>query len=91
MSESSGYQVLHGKLLLFVERLRKLDHESAAKIIEDAAEYYGGGMPSEFLGESRIALEKVLSTSVDLPNELRESMKGVVAKITRGFHDVGGS
>jgi hypothetical protein len=58
--------------------------------LRQASLFYGGGSPSEFLGESRLALTAVLDSAGGLPGELVPRMGAMVDEIDQGFRAVGG-
>jgi hypothetical protein len=60
-------------------------------LVHRASGFYGGGSPSEFLGESRLALAATLDSVRDLPVELVSRIRAIIAEIDEGFQAVGGA
>ncbi len=85
-----GYERLRDALLSFATELTTTGHNTESEIVDRGVAFYGGGSPSEFLGESRAALRSALGSAHDLPTELRQRMMAVVAEIDEGFRAVGG-
>ena len=85
-----GYMRLKRAMLGFAAELSGAGHVTESEQVEHAAAFYGGS-PSEFLGESRAAMDAVLGSGLDLPAGLVQRMKSLVAEIDEGFRAIGGS
>lgn len=57
--------------------------------IQLARRFYGGS-PTEFLGESLIALEQLLAEGDDLPPSVQAFASSMAGEIRHGFEQVGG-
>jgi len=88
--DPQGYARLNETLVRFGHRLQLLGDTASAHKIREAAQLYGGGSPTEFLGESRLALQSVLASAQGLPTDLISAMRAVVDEIDDGFQRVGG-
>jgi len=88
--DPQGYERVRDSLLGFATEPTTTGHDSESEIVRSAVGFYGGGSPSEFLGESRAALRTVLGSAPDLPPRLREQLTAVIAEIDEGFRAVGG-
>ena len=89
MSDPYGYARL-------LEMLKSIEADLRAEGREDdAAEIYrasrfASGSPSEFLGESRLALERLLQVGAPLAPATEALAREAVEGITTGFRSVGG-
>ena len=88
--DPQGYARLSEALVRFGQRLQLLGDTASAHKIREAARLYGGGSPTEFLGESRLALQSVLASAHGLPTDLISAMSAIVDDINDGFKRVGG-
>lgn len=85
-----GYERLRDALLSFATELTTTGHDAESEIVDRAVAFYGGGSPSEFLGESRAALRTALASAHELPTGLQQRMTAVIADIDEGFRAIGG-
>lgn len=88
--DQHGYGRLRDALLGFEADLASTGHHAESRIVERAVHFYVGS-PSEFLGESRIALLTTLDSAHNLPPDIAQRMRTVVAEIDEGFRTVGGA
>jgi hypothetical protein len=86
-----GYRRLHDDLRAIEARLDQLGRSELAGHIRDALRFYGTGSPSEYLGESRLALQRVLAAGPDLPHELRAAVADQMSLIEQGQQRIGGA
>jgi hypothetical protein len=84
-----GYRELASILRRVEEELRRTSEEALADAVAEAAKFENGS-PSEFLGEARIALKKVLSVSGKVGAETRALAESTIERIDEGFRRVGG-
>ena len=86
MDDAFGY----GRLLADLEAIRTMLASAglarASEEVSRAIAFSGGGSPTEFMGESRIALLRVLDES-NLPRAAREETERVVKQIDLGFEN----
>jgi hypothetical protein len=87
MGEPDGYDRLARALdFLAVEvRAAGLDPSN----IEAASRFYGGS-PTEFLGESLIALEALMLDGAELPSSVRAFVRALISELRRAFDRIGG-
>jgi hypothetical protein len=85
-----GYVRLRDALLGFEVDLASTGHHAESKIVERAVHFYVGS-PSEFLGESRIALLTTLDSAHNLPLDLAQRIRTIIAEIDEGFRAVRGA
>jgi hypothetical protein len=85
-----GYVRLRDALLGFEADLVSTGHHPESRIVERAVHFYIGS-PSEFLSESRTALLTTLDSAHNLPPDLAQRMRTIIAKIDEGFRAVGGA
>jgi hypothetical protein len=85
-----GYTRLHQFLLEAERALSAAGKRREASRLHQASLFYGGGSPTEFLGESRRALIAVLEGDRDLPPGLPSRMRAILAEIDEGFRAIGG-
>jgi len=89
MSDSQGFGTL-------LEMLKRIEadliaggrNDEAAEI--HRATRFASGSPSEFLGESRLTLERLLQVDPPLPPATEALVRAAVDGITVGFRSVGG-
>ena len=86
-----GYTRLQGAMLGFAADLSAAGYLTESERVQHAAAFYGGGSPTEFLGESRSAMLAVLASGPDLRVGLVERMRSMIAEIDEGFRVIGGS
>jgi hypothetical protein len=89
-NDPHGYGRLHRFLLDVEKQLAADGYDAESMRVHQASRFYGGGSPSEFLGESRLALLATLNAAPSLPNEFAQRIENVVAEIDEGFQAVGG-
>jgi hypothetical protein len=89
-TDPHGYGRLRDLLADVEEALAATHNNREASLVHRAVLFYGGGSPSEFLGESRVALEATLASARDLPVELVSRIRAIIAEIDEGFRAVGG-
>jgi hypothetical protein len=82
--DSFGYSRLLNDLEAVRDALASLGLMAASEQVSRAIAFYGGGSPTEFIGESRIALATVLR-EVDLPATVRATVDGVLSQINLAF------
>jgi hypothetical protein len=85
-----GYQNLYESLVELEAEMRSLGHQTSADRIRHAEKFYKTSSASEFLGESRLALQAALNVSNSLPEHIRTKMESVINDITTGFRNAGG-
>ncbi len=85
-----GYRRLHDELRAIEAGLEQLGRSELADYIRNALRFYGTGSPSEYLGESRLALQRVLAADPDLPEEFRAALADQLSLIEQGQQRVGG-
>ena len=89
-ADPHGYRELAIILRRVEERLRQASEEALADAVAEAVKFEHGS-PSEFLGEARIALKKVLSASGGTVGaNTRALAETTVEEINEGFRRVGG-
>ncbi|TLS75749.1 hypothetical protein FE236_08350 [Mariprofundus erugo] len=59
--------------------------EECMSLLDDAMSYYGVGSPTEFLGESRIALSGLLKHQHKIDGSYCSRIENVIRNINRGF------
>ena len=84
-----GDRLLYESLQDIEVRLLSVGRPDAARRVHEASEFYGGGSPSEFLGESRLVLTDVVAESEGMPVDLLAAIMDVIAKINIAFRAVG--
>lgn len=82
--DPSGYLRLHRSLRFLSEELAHVGQLDAQASI-DRADAFFGGSPTEFLGESLLALQALLNGSLELPPAMRAFVAGLAAEINEGF------
>lgn len=85
-----GYGHLHAELTRIAQELDRLGQPELGDQVRYALRFFGTGSPSEYVGESRLALEGVLADSTALPDELRARIAEQVMSIRQGQDAVGG-
>jgi len=88
-NDPHGYRQLHEALRSLQQRLEQLGSCRSAERIGKAADFYGVASPSEYLGESRIALEEVLKAEQGLPEYVQCEIRGIRDDIDIGFRNAG--
>ena len=89
-NDPHGYGRLHSFLLETEQALSACGNDREAGLVRQASFFYGGGSPSEFLGESRRALTAVLDSASGLPADVVIRIRAMIEEIDRGFRAVGG-
>lgn len=89
-TDPGGYRRLYDKLTEIQAELLAVGFDAAAKQVRLARGYYGG-MPTEFLGETRIILRALLADELAIPQPVRSRIVWIVDQITEGFGRVGGN
>ena len=89
MDDPHGYHELSRILNTVEAELRSEGRDIEADEIYRASRF-AVGSPSEFLGESRIALQRLLDSGVALRNGTEEVARATIDEITAGFRRVGG-
>jgi hypothetical protein len=89
-TDPHGWGRLHDFLAEVEEALAATDNDREASLVHRAWRFFGGGSPTEFLGESRLALAATLDSARDLPVELVSRIRAMIADIDEGFRSVGG-
>ncbi len=83
----------YGELLSVLKRIQaellETSDKETAEIVARAAKFVVGS-PSEFLGESRLALEAVLGRPTKISEMTKALAKRTIEKIDEGFRSVGG-
>jgi hypothetical protein len=80
-----GYDQLFASLIHMGEQLTASGKSKAAERINFATKFYGTGSPTEFLGESRLALEAILNEEVNLSGSIVTEIRETLEKINEGF------
>jgi hypothetical protein len=88
MTENHGYQQLHDVLVVMASRLAEAGLNQAAERIGGAAAHYPLSPPSEYLGESGLALRRVLDER-DVPPQVGADALRWLTTIEQGFRAVG--
>lgn len=88
MEDIYGYQKVKLTLEHIADLLVKENKEGLAKLLLRAAAFYGG-MPSEFLGESWLALKAVLEEKTSLSEEVVLEAKTLFDLIEDAFKKIG--
>jgi hypothetical protein len=88
MSDPHGYDRLARALDFVAIEVRSAGLDPSN--IETARRFYGSGSPSEFLGESLVALETLVLDGAELPSSVLAFVQAVIAEIRQGFDRVGG-
>jgi hypothetical protein len=88
-SDPQGYRRLNQTLMEIEQRLLAAGDSSAAAAVHGATLFYGGGSPTEFLGEARLAL-RALADLQALPDDLQRRVRETILAIDEGFRRVGG-
>lgn len=88
--DPGGYLRLRRALTFIGQELRETDETESAEHIERAIAFFGGS-PTEFLGESLIALERVLGGPVALAPPTRTLAEALASEIREGFDRIGGA
>jgi len=85
----------YGRLKDFLGEIERIlaasGNETESQLVHHAGLFFGGGSPSEFLGEARLALLSTLHSAHDVPVELVERIHQMICAIDEGFRDVGGA
>jgi hypothetical protein len=88
--DPGGYLRLRRALTFIGQELREADQIGPAERVERVVAF-SGGSPTEFLGESLIALEVLLGGPASLAPSLREFVAALAAEIREGFDRIGGA
>jgi hypothetical protein len=88
--DAGGYLRLRRALIFIGQELRETDETDSAERVERAIAFFSGS-PSEFLGESLIALEGVLGRPAPLAPSMRAFVSALAAEIREGFDRIGGA
>lgn len=88
--DPGGYLWLRRALTFIGQELREAEETDRAEHIERAIAFFGGS-PTEFLGESLIALEGLLSGPASLTPSMHAFVSALVAEIREGFDRIGGA
>jgi hypothetical protein len=88
MEDKYGYVKLKSTLENIADKLNKEGYDDLANEVLRASKFYGG-MPSEFMGESWLALRKVLACKNELSSETFELAESLCKEIKLGFERVG--
>jgi hypothetical protein len=87
-NDPHGYIQLYDVLLVISSKLRILGRgESADRIF--LATQFRGGSPTEFLGESRLALQATLDSERDLPSDIVAEIQNTLEEVNEGFDRAG--
>ena len=89
MPDPHGYGRLLETLRTIEKDLRASGRDADADEVHRATHFYIGS-PSEFLGESRLRLERLLQFGAPLSTETEALAREAVEGITIGFRAVGG-
>lgn len=81
-----GYSKLRSTVDLFAHELDRLNAPQLAQRLRDSQQFVG--MPSEWMGETALALNDVLASPVP-PEQLRRDIASTVEAIRVGFRRVG--
>lgn len=81
---------LRRSLVFIGQELREAGDTNLAENIERAIAFFGGS-PSEFLGESLIALEGLLGEPASIAPSMREFVSALATEIREGFERIGGA
>lgn len=87
MNDPHGYVRLARGLDFLIVEVSEADADSSGLSL--ARRFYGGS-PSEFLGESLLALEATLNQAESLPSSVVAFADALAAEIRLGFQRIGG-
>lgn len=88
MEDKYGYVRLKNTLEEIAEKLKEEKQDDLANDVLRASKFYGG-MPSEFMGESGLALKSVLKNKKELSKETVKITENIYNEIVEGFEKVG--
>ena len=88
--DPGGYRRLRRALTFIGQELRETDETESAEDVERAIAFFGGS-PTEFLGESLIALERVLGGPASLASSTRALAEALASEIREGLDRIGGA
>ncbi len=87
VDEPSSYLDLYEVLKGLRQDLEKAKQARLAARIEHAMAHYGAGTPSEFLGETRLALRDLVANRNAVPEGAVATAERLIASIDRAFEE----
>lgn len=84
MEDKFGYTQLKLNLTLIATQLEKENKPVSSKKIKGAIKFYGG-IPSEFLGESLLALQDILKNEANINSKTKNLIENLSYKIKNAF------
>lgn len=88
MEDKYGYLKLKSTLEIIAEKLIQENQQALANEVARATKFYGG-MPSEFMGESWLALKKILGNKQKLSDDTVILVEDIYKQIEKGFERIG--